>query len=405
LTPIRCGVIFLLLFLSKQKPDFDEYDTMKKTVFLLTALGLMGAIGWAVPTDEISSLRQRVLAQGTALTEPDRAVIDKFWRVALDALLLSEEPGQLVSIRRQIQQERGPELLSLYATAYVQMGRSHLQTAFETVSGWAASPKKTLVERNLIILSAQLESPLLAEIGLERLAHPDDVVRYWAVKTVAGTAVAQQLTDAASGDTILTDKIIKALADRVSQEPSLDIVRNIITFAAIVNRDEARNILIAVAQRRIKTYSEWKVQNEEFDTVLLKTIGQMVLSERESETRAAMARGFAELYSLVVQRYMAASGQLSDEQKKAILTVIAEIENNITIKVLGVTPPTALIRAIQRGTGLDREYETLFGSEQRAGEFQTRLKFDFGKTADGKAKTAPPKLPAPPIQDTTSAGN
>lgn len=404
MTAIRCEVILLLQFMSKQKPDFDEYDTMKKTVFLLTAAGLMGAIGWAVPTDEISSLRQRVQAEGVALTEADKAVIDKFWRIALDAMLLSEDPTQLVMIRRQIQQEKGPESLSLYATGYIQSGRAHLQTAFETVSGWEASPKKTLMERNLIILSAQLESPLLVELGLARLAHSDDVVRYWAVKTIAGTAVAQQLTDATSGDPVLTEKILKTLTERVPVEPSLDVLRNIITFAAMVNRDEARNILIAAAQRRVKAYLEWNVQDEECDAVLLKTMGQIVLAERESETRATMTRGFAELFSMVIQRYMANPSPLTDEQKKATLTVIAEVDNQILTKVLGVAQ-TALLRAIQRGTGLDREYETLFGSDQRAGELQTRLKFDYGKTADGKAKTAPPKLPAPPASVSAPAVN
>ena len=58
---------------------------------------------------------------------------------------------------------------------------------------------------------------------------------------------------------------------------------------------------------------------------------------------------------------------------------------------------TGIIRAINRPTGgLDREYEMFFGNEMRAGELGTRLKFDYGKTTDGKAISAPPKLPAPP---------
>ena len=368
---------------------------MQKMMLLLVAAGLLGVNGWAVPADEIAALRQQAQSSGVALTESERGVIDKFWRVAMDAILLSEDPAQLVSIRRQIQQEKGPESLSLYATAYLQAGRANLKTAFETVAKWDASEKKTLLERNLIILTAQLESPLLVELGLERLAHPDDVVRYWAVKAVAGQGVALQLTASTTGDEVLTGTVLKALAERVSVEPSTDILRTIVTFAAMVNRAEARDILIAVAQRRVNAYMDWTVENEPFDAVLLKAMGQVVLANRDSDAYKGVSRQFAELFSLVFQRYLANPTVLKDEQKNAMLTVIAEVDDQILTKVMG-TPQTGILRAIQRRTGLDREYETFFGNAMQAGELATRLKFDYGKDANGKTKTAPPKLSAPP---------
>lgn len=369
---------------------------MKKTVLFLVATGLLGVNSWAVPAEEIAALRQQAQTSGVALTDADRAVIDKFWRVAMDAILLSEDPTQLVSIRRQIQQEKGPELLSFYATGYLQSGRTHLKTAFETVAKMEASEKKTLLERNLMILTAQLQSPLLVELGLERLADSDNVVRYWAVKTVAGTGVAQQLTAETTGDEVLTGTILKALAERVSLEPSTDILRTIVTFAAMVNRAEAREILIAAAQRRIKAYMDWAVEDEQFDSVLLTTMGQVVLANRESKEYTPVAQGFSELFSLVFQRYLTEPSTLTDAQKNALLTVIAEVDSQILTKVMGV-PQTGVLRAIQRRTGLAREYETLFGSEMQAGELGIRLKFDYGKAADGKVKTAPPKLSAAPI--------
>ena len=335
------------------------------------------------------------------MTDSEREVLDKFWRVAMDSILLSEDSVQRVSISHQILQEKGVESLSFYATAYLQSGRKHLQTAFETVGRWEASEKKTQMERSLMVLTAQLQSPLLVELGLARLADADDVVRYWAVKAVASTAMAQQLTAATTGDPVLTEKVLKALVERVEPESNTEILRTMVTFAAMVNRPEARAILLSAAQKRIQAYMDWTVQNEQFDTVLLKLMGQGVLANRESAESAAVARRFAELLSLVFQRYMS-EGTLKDEQRSALLVVIAEVDSQVLAKMLGV-PQTPIVRAIQRRTGLAREYETIFGSDAQAGELATRLKFDYGKTADGKVKTAPPKLPAPPANLTSAA--
>ena len=368
---------------------------MKKTALFLIAACLLGATAQAVPTDEISAVRKNLAGGGVTLTDSDRAVINRFWRIALDAMLLSEDPAQLVSIRRQVQEEKGTEPLSFYATGYVQAGRTHLQTAFETVAAWEPSEKRTLLERNLMILTAQLQSPLLAELGLERLAHADEVVRYWAVKSVASTALAQQLADTATGDEVLTGTILKALAGRVGPEPSLEILRNIVVFAAMINREEARGILMSAAQRRIQAYMSWNVDNEQFDVVLLKAMGQIVLAERESEQRAVLARRFAELFSMLFQRYLADPSPLTEEQKNAAAVVIAEVDNQILAKALGV-PQTGVIRALQRRSGLDKEYEDIFGSAAGAGKLAVRLSFNYGKTADGKVTNSPPKLPAPP---------
>lgn len=364
---------------------------MKKTVFLLFAALFLGANGWAVPADEVASLRQHLAGSRQAVTEADRGVIDRFWRIALDAMLLSEDPAQLVSIRIQLQQEKGTEPLNPYATAYDQTAKTHLNSAFEAVSRWANSERKSLMERNLMILTAQLESVLLADIGLERLEHADVVVRYWAAKAVANAGVARQLP---SADTATADAILNAVAARVAAETSSEILRVIVTFAGMVDHDQAREILMAAAQRRIEIYRSWRVENESLDTVLLKVMGQLVIAEQNTTRRAAMAQRFAELFSMVFQRYLADPSPLTDTQKQALLNVIVEVDNQILSRMLG--QQTAILRAIQRPTGgLDREYEAIFGSDVGAGLLAIRLGFDYGKTPQGRAIHTPPKLPPP----------
>lgn len=360
---------------------------MKKTAFSLVAMGFLGAFAAAVPTDEIAALRQRSQAETAVISEADRAIMDRFWQISLDAMLLSEDPTTVVSIRRQLQKEKG-DAAGAYAADYVKIALSHLKTDFMTVEKWEESERKSLMLRNLMILTAQLQNPLLAELGLERLAHSDDVVRYWAVKTVCNTAMAQQLNNA-GGD---PSKLFDALTERIKQESQMDILRTIITFAAMVNRDEARGLLISAAERRIAMYQGWDVVNEPVDTLLLKTVGMIVLNEPESDIRAKMAQKFAALFSLVFQRYMVDPSPLSESQRTALLAVIAEVDNQIFTRLMG-NQQTGVMRAIrspQWRTAMQREYETFFGSEARAGELGTRWKFTY----DGK--TAPPTLAAKP---------
>lgn len=356
---------------------------MKNTVFVLMAIVFGSMLAVAVPTDEISALRQRAQGETAVISEADRAMIEKFWQVALDAMLLSEDPTTVVSIRRQLQQEKG-DAAGPYAAEYVKVALSNLKTDFMTVEKWEESERKSFMLRNLMILAAQLESPLLAELGLDRLGHADDVVRYWAVKAVCNPAMAQHL-NTAIGD---QSKIFAALAERIAQEPQMDVLRTIITFAAMVNRDEARGLLIAAAERRIAMYQAWAVVNESVDTLLLKTIGMIVLNEPETAVRAKMAQKFAELFSLVFQRYMADPSPLTDEQRAALLAVIAEVDNQIFTRLMG-NQQTGVMRAIrspQWRTALEQEHVTYFGGPTRAGELGTRWKFTY----DGK--TAPPKL-------------
>ena len=371
---------------------------MKEIVPLLCIFGLFCHSLQAVPVGDVSSVRERLQQTGDEPTQSDRNAIDDFWHTAMDMMLLSEESSEIVSIRREIQKQKGTEPLSFYATVYTQIGRDHLQTAFETVDQWVASDSQTLMRRNLMILTAQMQSPLLAEFGLDRLDDPDDVVRYWAVKSVAGRAIRSQLIDPATGDEALTRQILDALLDRVQDESDIEILRAIVTFAAGVDRPRAHEILQAAAQRRAQAYMNWDVADEWFDGALLRMTGQVILEQRPSEARAALGRHFAELLSLVFQRYMADPSPLSDTQRDALMGVIAEVETQVLNRIMD--QPTPFIRLIQRGgAGLEREFEAYFGSGAGAGHLASRLGFNYGSTGTGQPVHTPPRLPDPPASE------
>jgi len=51
---------------------------------------------------------------------------------------------------------------------------------------------------------------------------------------------------------------------------------------------------------------------------------------------------------------------------------------------------------LQRTQPIDKVYEALFGASGKAGEFSTRMNFDYGKDESGKGLVTPRSLPAPP---------
>ncbi|MHC5090450.1 MAG: hypothetical protein ACYSOJ_02310 [Planctomycetota bacterium] len=46
----------------------------------------------------------------------------------------------------------------------------------------------------------------------------------------------------------------------------------------------------------------------------------------------------------------------------------------------------------KRKSGMEREYETLFGDRMRSGLLADKFKFDYGKDASGKPITVPQEL-------------
>jgi hypothetical protein len=77
-----------------------------------------------------------------------------------------------------------------------------------------------------------------------------------------------------------------------------------------------------------------------------------------------------------------------------LVTVIAEVDQACLNKMFEIK--TGIITAIGRKTGLEREYETLFGNRMMAGQLASKFNFDYGKDASGKAITSPPEIGAAP---------
>jgi hypothetical protein len=268
-----------------------------------------------------------------------------------------------------------------------------LEVAFETVERIESPAKKSLVNRNLMILVAEIGSPKLAPLALQRLADADEVVRYWAVKAVTQPAVVEEMTKGVTPDPETTEAILKGLLEKSGAETVAEIQKMMIVFAGAVDHPLAGQLLTSFADKRIEAYGNWTVTNEYLDIPLLNALGCTAVN-KSGETKSLFGQKFAQLYSLVIQRYMKGQTSLPSTSIEQLIAVIAEVDQTCISKSLEIQ--TGILRAIQRKTGLEREYDTLFGNKMMAGELALKLRFDYGKDASGKALTAPPELSAPP---------
>ncbi len=350
-------------------------------------------VAYSASTTEIEALRLRVQDSSAELTAPEKGVISKFWSATLDEMLLSDSSKECIEIRKQLAEQKGSGYLSHYATTYVAEAKSAIETAFADAQRMEDPQQRQMMVRNLMILTAELKSPDLASLALQRLDSEDVVTRYWAFKTITHPSLAQQLTSDITADEKTTKAILTGLKERLPVETQTQIQKMAIHFCMAFDDPQARDILLLIADRRIKAYRDWSVRDEILDASLLTALGNVAMLKPDPDKKV-FGHKFAELYALTIQRYLKGKDALTKAQLDQLRTVIAEVDQNVLGKTMGIK--TGILSSLKRKTGLDREYETLFGDRTRSGQLAALLKFDYGKDASGKPITAPQELGSMP---------
>lgn len=374
------------------------------TFVLVSFLGI-APFALAVDTELIDVLHQRTSDSGS-LTAGDVETIDIFWDEATEEMLVSDDYSEVVTIRTTLSAHRGTNELSQYTSSYITSAQKYLDSAFDEVKGWDQSPLKRHIERNLLILVAELQSTELADFALDRLENDNSLVRYWAVKALTDPKVVSQL--AAGSNSELADRIIQQFY-KLAQKENQPVILNIIAaFAAKMDQPEAEQILLTVVNRRTEAYKNWTVENEISDATLLILLGNEI-TLRSGEQKITLLRKFAQLYSFVMQRYIVGAEVLEDDSKYQLVSVMVEVEQVVLSRLLDMSR-SGIKRAIEKKdlSVLQREYDNLLGSTVRVGELGRELNFDYGKSSSGRPITAPQKLPSPPenlLPDSEDPGN
>jgi hypothetical protein len=340
------------------------------------------------------------------LENADFEIINAFWADALAELLILDNFSEIVATRSQIFACRGNPEPSQYSAGFITSAQKHLTAAFDDVQNWETDKRKTWIERNLIILTAQLQSPELLELGMRMIGHENGTVRYWAVKTLTNLSVIRQLNTDASLDTEPADKIIRQLETTTEKETHPEILSLIAAFAGQVNGPQAKQLLTKIVDLRTIAYENRTVKYELMDAKLLRSLGREILSLVSQPNKAANSRRFAQLYSYAMQRFILGENILSDASKQQLASVLVEVEQSVLDKLLG-RPQSTIKKAVEKiltrktveqtdYSALEAEHDSLLGTAARKGDLPAALNFDYGKNPDGSALTAPKKLGPPP---------
>ena len=197
----------------------------------------------------------------------------------------------------------------------------------------------------------------------------------------------------------LAEKIIVALDELLEKETRADILDLICGFAHAVKADDAKSLLIKIAESRITAYEKWTVRHELKDATLLQALGNRLLPDNSQklsdEQKALFARTFGQLYSYVFERYILGADILDDVSKHQLASVLIEVEK--TVKLIARSQ-TTIREAVQKRnlTSLESQRKSLLGSETRAGRLGQNLNFEYIKAPGQGAVTAPKPLPKPP---------
>jgi hypothetical protein len=248
---------------------------------------------------------------------------------------------------------------------------------------------------NLLILISDLSNVELSKVAFDYLQNPDVMIRYWAVSCLTNSKVLGQLNMAESAENSqLAGQFAQKLLNAAKTEQSEDILVLLVQFAAGLKQPTANEILTETAQKRINLYLDWQVKNEMVESWILKALVDR--TQNDAENASVMARNFAILYSLVIQRYILGQETLPSANIRNLVSVITQSEKYLSRFLPDW--PSSLKRAIEKGGGpiLLAEHDSLFGSVNTAGRLPAATGFDYGKNPDGSIKTAPPTLQKPP---------
>lgn len=370
---------------------------------------LMNLNSVAVNTRDID----RVLKK-EVLDSQDLTVIDNFVSEAVRELVKTRDFTSIAKLRTVILSRQSTQ--GQYAQQFSESAYKHISAGFTLAQALKPEERKTRVVVNLLILIDGLQDLRLSDLAIAMLKHNNMIVRYWAVHCRTNPGIIKQLNSADTSNSRAAEVIAEELKELL-ESSSPEIVALIAKFAADVKIPQGEDLLVQIADMRIKRYTDWTVKYELMDSAILKLLDSKIPLPSAGPTgplpatsgkarplpqgrgKSAIARRFGQLYSCAIQRYVKGQAFLSDTQKHQLVSVLVETEEKCIGRLLG-RPQTTIRRAIERENlpALLQEHNRLLGDETRAGELASRLNFNYGTSSSG-SRNAPTPLPEPPTKN------
>ncbi|MDD5135233.1 MAG: hypothetical protein PHP01_07475 [Phycisphaerae bacterium] len=359
-------------------------------VFLIISISCIDIL--AVNTARIDVVRSKEI-----LVDADTTVIEEFLTEAFDEFLAKTDFSDVASLRTTIVTRSSSEFESgqiQYGPRFFTFTQKQTAQTFEKISQLSDGTRKSLLKTNLLILISDLGNLELSKLAIDYLQSSNITARYWAVCCLTNDSVVRQLNTAGSTENgRIAEEFVKKLQTVVQVEESGDILIQIAQFAANLQQSSANELLSQIIQKRVELYLNWQADNEMVDSFILKSLIDRIQTDQDSTK--VMARNFAILYSVAIQKYVLGTETLSADSIHNLVSVIAQGEKYLSRFLADW--PGSLKRAIEKGggAGLLAEHDALLGSASSTGRLPLTVGFDYGRNSDGTVKTAPPKLSNP----------
>jgi hypothetical protein len=323
----------------------------------------------------------KVRAKGV-LDDDDLRTIDRFVGQSIQELVKSTDFTSVSRIRAGIISRVGStseSSASQYSQQFIDSVCKHLTAGLEEAANITPEELKFKAILNLLILADELGDIRLAELALGQFGSKNEAVRYWAVRCVANPQIIKQLKQVNPSDhSKLAAQIIERLKSIVDTAGP-ETIAVTAEFADKMETPQADELLLQIADMRIKKYTDWTVKDEFVDVAVLGALSNKMSTGRSNDQ---FGRRFSQLYSYAIQRYIAnikGGNFLSPVGKDRLATVLVETEKSFISKFSGIQQ-TTIKKAVEADdyVALWAEHNRLLGDESKIGELPEKLKFDYG---------------------------
>ena len=324
----------------------------------------------ALSTREIDAVRDKGV-----LNKQDLQVIDSFLAEAVTELMRTTDFTSIARLHTTLMSRSA----SAQESAQPQYANQFSESAYKYISR-ALTQSKTLTPEdlrfkivvNLMIIVDNIKDVKLAGLAVDFLDDNNEVVRYWAVRSVTSSTVTKKLNVPSTENLKQAKEIVSGL-EKLVGKTSPEITELMARFAADINISQAQQLLIQIADDRIKKYAEWAVRNELLDATILQLLCDKVSSSQDAD-RTEIAARFIQLYSYAIQRYLKGRDYLTPQKNHDLVSVLVEAER-ACISELMEMPQSTIKTAIERGdyNAILAEHDRLLGSKEKAGQLPLKI--------------------------------
>ena len=372
---------------------------LRRMVFTLCVGGLV--LSGASVCQAIIDLKQidEVVKKST-LSQEDLQAIDEFMADAMQDLVGAVDLTDVSKTRAIIlkyQTSNQTDYTKRYSEAAYKQIEQGLKAAKDTLD----AAKRGRITTNLLILVDGLKDPRLVDLAVKEIQEKDPPVRYWAVRVVTDPELWTKLNQNQATATQLRTRLLAEFNQAV-EGSAPEILSLMSSFAGPINAPAADELLIRIADARIKQYGDWTVSYELADVTILRQLAEKIAAG--SSAKSQLAKRFAQLYSFAIRRYIRGQNLniLRDQSRDYLASVLIETEDKCLGKLLG-TPQGAIRKAVETNDAkaLQAEHDRLLGAAGQAGLLSAKFSFSYG--AEGQNLLAPLPLLDPPTRPTPPA--